>query len=260
MIDNLPENFDRLHAEEERLRSESIGAIKASENLQAHAIMIERSMDLLTYFCLQHKAADEDTLTVQLLGIRVFNGAASALKLLMSGYYQASALQQRDLLETAFLLSYFQSDRALIAQWRGSDGRARQKNFAPVVVRRALDDRDGFTERKRDKAYKLLCELAGHPTHAGFRMLTNQHGGDAKCGPFFDASSLKAVYEELVKLLVQAAGTFTMFFKVSSRNDYAMKLSFMEAQNEWMEKFFNRSMDRAQLDELRALAKAAGVS
>jgi hypothetical protein len=69
----------------------------------------------------------------------------------MSGYYQASALQQRDLLETAFLLSYFQSDRALIAQWRGSDQRVRQKNFAPVVVRRALDDRDGFTERKRDK-------------------------------------------------------------------------------------------------------------
>jgi hypothetical protein len=116
MTNKLPDNFDRLHTGEEFLRGKSIEAIQASENLRAHAVMIERSMDLIDYFCRQHKAADEDTLTVQLLGIRVFNAAASALKLLMSGYYQASALQQRDMLETAFLLSYFQSDRALIAQ------------------------------------------------------------------------------------------------------------------------------------------------
>jgi hypothetical protein len=60
-------------------------------------------------------------------------------------------------------------------------------------------------------------------------MLTPRPGGDAHCGPFFEVTSLTAVYEELVKLLVQAAGTFTMFFKASSKNDYTMKLSFMEA-------------------------------
>jgi hypothetical protein len=73
--------------------------------------------------------------------------ARSAHKLLLSGHYQASALQQRDLLETIFLLDYFRTDSGPIATWRGSDERARQKNLDPAVTRKALDQRDGFTAR-----------------------------------------------------------------------------------------------------------------
>ena len=91
-------------------------------------------------------------------------------------------------------------------------------------------------------------------------MLAPRTGGDAHCGPFFEITSLTAVSEELVKLLVQAASTFTMFFEATGSKDYVMQIAFMEAQGEWMEKFLKRPFDRAQLDELRTLATAAAFS
>src|SRR5215510_8651515 len=109
-----------------------------------------------------------------MLGIRLFNGAAAVLKLCLSGYYQTAALQARDLLETAFLLDLFTADAALIAVWRADSNDAR---FRPVRGRLTLDDRDGFRERKREQAYKLLCELAGHPNEKGFRLLTGKARG-----------------------------------------------------------------------------------
>lgn len=58
-------------------------------------------------------------------------------------------------------------------------------------------------------------------------MLAPRPGGDAHCGPFFEITSLTAVYEELVKLLVQAASTFTMFFEATGSKDYVMQIAFM---------------------------------
>lgn len=257
MEERFPANFGLLHSGEEFIRGKSVEAIEASENFLAHARLIERAMDLIDYFVRQHKAADDDALTIQLLGIRLFNGAASAVNLLLAGYYQTSALQQRDMLETAFLLDFFQSDRTLIAKWRGSSSGERRKSFAPVVVRNALDTRDGFTERKRDKAYKLLCELAGHPTYAGFRMLSPQPGGDAHCGPFFEATAFKATYEELTKIVFQGSSTFTRFFKARTKGEYVTKIAFMEAQGRWAEKFYGHAFDQAAIDELRTLAASA---
>ncbi|MES2150681.1 MAG: hypothetical protein V4508_12920 [Pseudomonadota bacterium] len=43
----------------------------------------------------------------QLLGIRMFNSAATALKLALTGYNQAGFSRVRDLLETTHLLDYF---------------------------------------------------------------------------------------------------------------------------------------------------------
>lgn len=252
----FPENFNSLHEHEESLRAESIEVIKSSETFLVHATMIERAMNLIDYFVRQHKAENEDTKTIQLLGIRLFNGAASAMKLLLSGYYQTSALQQRDILETVFLLDYFRSHRKLIAEWRTGNDRTRRDKFSPASVRKALDKRDGFTERKREKAYKLLCELAVHPTYAGFRMLTSRPGGDVNSGPFFDSTSFKAVYEELVKHLAEAGSVFIQFFPENANKDYVMKISYMETQGQWAEKILGRPFDRSQIDELRALADA----
>jgi hypothetical protein len=62
-------------------------------------------MDCIDYFVRFFEASNKDQLTIQLLGIRLFNGAASALQLL-AGYYQISGVNQRDLLETAFLIDF----------------------------------------------------------------------------------------------------------------------------------------------------------
>lgn len=259
MAQSFPENFKRLHTGEEFVRGKSIEAIEGSEDLLAHAGLIEASMDLIDHFNRKHVARDDDTLTIQLLGIRLFNATASAMKLLLSGYYQTSALQQRDLLETIFLLGYFTTDMTLIAKWRASDERTRRKDFAPAAVRKALDQRDGFTERKRDKAYKLLCELAVHPTYAGFRMLTPIPGGNAHCGPFFEFTAFKAVYEELAKHALQAGVAFTRFFEAARHEDYVAKIHFMEVQGRWVERFYKQPFDQVKIDEMRALADKAAA-
>jgi hypothetical protein len=253
MKKSFPENFENLHRGEEFLRSESIKAIEASEDLTTHVYLIKSAMDLIDHFARSYPHDDEDTLTIQLLGIRLFNGLASVMKLLLSGYYQTSALQQRDLLETVFLLDFFQIDRSRIAIWRASDTKERLKNFRPVVIRTALDDRDGFTERKREKAYNVLSELAGHPSHTGFRMLTPVPGGDAHCGPFFEPTAMKANLEELAKHAAQAGVIFTRFFEKRVKEDHATSISWAEEFGVWCEKFYGRPFDRAQIHEMRAL-------
>src|SRR5688572_3239076 len=114
------ENFHVLHKCEETIRAQSIEAINASKSFRMHAELIEHTMSLLWYFIREHQSSSEDVRTIQLFGIRLFNATASVLKLLLSGYYQTSVLQQRDLLEIIFLLDYFRTDQSLIAEWRSS--------------------------------------------------------------------------------------------------------------------------------------------
>src|SRR5262245_53853901 len=133
MTNTYPENLANLHRGEEELRAKSIAHARASETLSAHIAMIHSAMDLIDYFCRQHRHENEDQLTIQVLGIRLFNACASALKLLLSAYYQTAALQERDLLETAFLLDLFTADETLIAAWRANSTDPR---FKPVRVRK----------------------------------------------------------------------------------------------------------------------------
>ena len=125
--------------------------------------------------------------------------------------------------------------------------------FSAAKIRIALDDRDGFTERKREAHYKLLCTLAGHATFDGFRMLTPLAGGDAHCGPFFEDTALRATLSELANLIIMGGQLFTKFFKGRSRTDYLTKIVFMEANGHWFERFYHQPFDRAPLNEMRAL-------
>jgi hypothetical protein len=252
---SYPENLTNLHRGEEELRAKSIAFIEASETLSAHVAMIHSAMDLIDYFCRQHQHQTDDQLAIQLLWIRLFNASASALKLLLSGYYQTAALQERDPLETTFLLDLFTADQTLIAAWRADSADPR---FRPVCVPKVLDDRDGFMERNREKAYKLLCDLAAAPNEKGFRLLTNKPGGDANCGPFFDEALLTALIEELVKLIVRGAGAFTRFFEGANKTGFSAKLAFLEAQGRWFERFYARPFDQAGMEEMRAMLAKLG--
>lgn len=181
----LPENFMLLHQGQEFIRSKSIEAIKAHDALPDHFEVAEQAMNLFDHFSRAYANEDEDQLVIQLLGIRLFNGTAAAIQLMLSGYYQAAVLQLRDLLEVGFLLDYFQLDRSQIAVWKTCDEAQRIKLFSPAKIRIALDDRDGFFEKKREQHYKLLCSLGGHATMQGFRMVRPTGDGLAHCGPFF---------------------------------------------------------------------------
>lgn len=248
----FPDNFARLHAGEEFLREKSIEAVAGKQALAAHAHMIEGGMDTLDYFSRNYQTTDVDLQTVQNLGARLFNGAAAALKLMLSGYYQKAALTERDMLETVFLLDFFTIDRAKIAEWRTSDQQTRWNKFKPGQIRIALDKRDGFAEGKRKADYDRFSALAGHPTPEGFQML-RPRGMDAHVGPFFDETALEAVLSELAKLAVIAGEKFEMFFSIRAVEDAVTKIAGTEGRAHWAEVFFGRPFDPECSAELRRI-------
>jgi hypothetical protein len=176
---------------------------------------------------------------------------------MLAGYYQCSVMIQRDLLEVSFLLDYFKSNPKLIAEWKACSETERNKKFSAFEIRKFLDDRDGFTERKRAEHYKLLCNLGAHASYQGFQLLQPVPDGDAHCGPFFAETSLTPTISELAKIATLAAGNFTMFFSPDSIADLEVKLRFMEKQSFWFERFVGKGFDRGQIDQMRALLARA---
>ncbi len=251
-MSKIPTNFERLHEGEEFIRARSLEGVEKSDDLVLH-LACEKAADLIHYFIHRDDHRDDDDLTVRLLGIRMFNGLNTTLKLLQAGYYQASTLQQRDIIETFFLLDYFLADRSLIARWRLADDKVLRDEFAPVVIRKALDARDAFTGQKRAAHYKMFSSLAGHPNPRGFQMLKLPDGSH-HCGPFFEETALKATISELGKSAIQAAGIFAQFFRPKSKVDYQVKLAFLDIQRVWLKRFFGvEAPDPTQLDEMRAM-------
>jgi hypothetical protein len=131
-----------------------------------------------------------------MLGIHLFNAAASGLKLALSGYYQTAFQQARDIMETGFLLDYFRTSPDQISVWKASDRATRRKLFDPVKIRIALDDRDGDTGMRRAEEYNKLSEMASHATFRGFRLTARQ--GFGELGPFVEVVNLKAWLHEMV--------------------------------------------------------------
>jgi hypothetical protein len=252
-VSPIPENLLRMHAGEDFLRSKSLEAIGHDEHLSRHVALIETVMDTLNLLSLNPaEGEDEDTKTVCLLGMRLFNACGASFRLIVSGYYQIAAMVLRDLLETVFLLGFFKIQPASIKVWRTADEAIRKKEFAPIKVRKALDEKDGFTEKKRAGAYNLLCELAAHPTYKGLVMLAPQAQG-YHCGPFFDPTALKALIEELARITVQAGCNYSPFFKGDTKQKMETKLHLMEVGGEWMEMYYGRYFDRREVDEMKAM-------
>ncbi len=91
----FPQNLDNLALGEDLIRTKSKDAIMASNTLTLHTHMIERSLNILDYIVKNHVHRDEDQLIIQMLMIRLFNYGASAIKLMMAGYYQTSVMVMR---------------------------------------------------------------------------------------------------------------------------------------------------------------------
>lgn len=231
----LPENLDRLHGGEEFLRGKSIEALE-DDRLRLHADVIEQAMNMADGLR-QFETDDEDLKLIQVLGMRTFNALGAAMKLCLSGYYQNAALILRDVLETTFLVDLFGGDRTLIAKWRMADKAARLKEFAPVKVRTRLDDRDGFTERKRAAMYDMFSELAGHATMQSVAMLQPK-GMDAQIGPFFDATALEAVLSEAGRLAVQFGEQLDGFMPDPKGRSLALRHGFAAEKVRWLATFY----------------------
>jgi hypothetical protein len=196
-------DIEETHGHEEKLRQESMALIASDPKLSRRLEMIQKAMVLIFGYTIEHTSRSEDETTMQLLGIRLFNAAASGLKLALSGYYQTAFHQARDIMETGFLLDYFRTSAEQRAVWKRSDRKTRRELFDPVKIRIALDERDGDPTKKRAEEYNKLSELASHATFRGFSLTTR--GGFGELGPFVEKTNLLAWLEEMVLRLGPSA-------------------------------------------------------
>lgn len=248
----FPKNFDVLAAGEEEIRLKSRAHIVSSFDSTLHARMIEQTMSMLDHTAKRRPHSDEDDLVLLMLAARLFNSGASAMKLLMTGYYQSSVMIIRDILETTFLLDFFRSNHAQIAIWRTCTEKERIKQFGAGKIRNALDDRDGYTERKRGEAYNLLCQIGTHATYMGFQMLQAKGSNLAHVGPFFEPASLDAVLTELANTIMQAGGQ-TRYAGERDILDYWMSIDYLTMQADWSDHFYGTKMDRTKIAEIQAM-------
>jgi hypothetical protein len=246
----FPEQFDLLHEGEEILRGKAKAAIARSNDLLRHFNGIAEAMTAIDHFSRSYAGVGDDEHTIQLLGIRLFNTSAGAVQGVMGGYYQNSVMLLRDLLEVTFLIDFFGSNRERIAEWRGCTENERNKKFPAILVRKALDDRDSYTNRKREAHYKLLCSLGAHASWEGFELLRPVPGGDAQVGPYFAERAFDATASELAKICITAAEVFLPCFKPKSLRDYEAMLKFKEANISWLGHFFG-PVDETHLYRMR---------
>ena len=212
MSDQLSlDNLSALHAEEEKLRLKALELVSRDSQLQLHVAVIGNAMNLADLFR-QFPTDDEDMKAIQLLGMRAFNAFGSSLKLALSGYGQNSALIMRLILEIVFLLELLEGDRSLIERWRCADEKERKEKFWPAQVRKDLDDRCGFKEKKRGQHYKLLSEFAAHPTMKSVDWMRPRQDGDAQGMPFVEEGVLEDVLYEMARLAVMFGDILDHFF------------------------------------------------
>lgn len=231
----LPENLGSLHAEEERIRTESLRLIEEAENLRDHLSMIHGAMAIIHALAHDYANATNDELTVQYLGLRVFNSAAASIKLSLSGYYQPAFALVRDVVETVALLDYLGTYQDKIAVWKASDKNARISQFGPGAIRKALNDRDAFPGNKRKESYDRLSEYASHATAPGFQLLAPE--GLGRIGPFASEKYLRPWLEEAVKYLVHGGAVFIEHFSHVDPPLLLEKAHFLEQAIRWRERY-----------------------
>jgi hypothetical protein len=196
------ENLKRLHECEEKLRAESLASIDKSATLKEHFHIVQEAINIVYGLTHDHLHRSDDELTLQRLGIRLFNASAASVNLALSGYYQIAFAQLRDIVETYFLLDYFSTNKDKIAVWRVADLKSK---FRPYVIRNELDKRDGDASNEREAIYGRLSAYASHVTNQGFKLTTKENMGEI--GPF--------VSKELLTVFI----SFQQTYFVTSSSD-----------------------------------------
>ena len=191
----------------------------------------------LAYHYRQFSTQDEDLKVIQVLGMRTFNAFAASMKLVLSGYGQVAGLIVRDIWETAFLMDIFRTDRASIQRWRIADEPERKNHFSPVSVRKALDARDGFEDKHRAEIYRMLSELAAHPSMKSAFLMRRRKDGDAYIGPFIETAPLAAVLYEIGRVAVQVGAVIDHFFPETWADMHSARLAYKASRQSWLDTF-----------------------
>jgi len=249
----LPENLESLNKQEEENRTQSILQINVDSKLKDHLEIVYTSLNMLYDITTSYKNQTDDELTIQYIGIRLFNSIASSLKLLLAGYYQSSIILQRDILETGFLLDFFSIDQSKILDWKKSNNKQRYNKYRPSIIRKALDDRDGFKERKREQIYQRMCEYAAHPTYQGIKLVAPK--GLANIGPFFDIQFLKSLVEELAMRVPFFTLIYLGHFKRLPSGFLKIRADFLDKVKTWSQKYLKLDLSHIEINSIKEMGK-----
>jgi hypothetical protein len=236
---SLPENIENLHKQEEKTRSEALRVISGDTALKDHLQTIEASLDTIYAFTRECVNQIEDELAIQGLGIRLFNAGASALSLMLAGYYQNSLMLLRDGLETGFLIDYFSIDRTKIQEWRQCDEKDRNRKFSPAEILRALDAHDKVTGGKRAQIYKLVC-IWGASDLRRIQVCGPKRAW--RNWPLFQPKIPTGLVGELVKHLCDSALVYAGHFPGASTNLLNGKALFLNDIRPWAKKYLGLNL------------------
>ncbi|MEK4159568.1 MULTISPECIES: hypothetical protein [Paenibacillus] len=226
----LPENLSGIYGEEERIRAISLELVENDSSQSNSLQQIFDSLNTIYSILKVHVTDNPDELAIQYLGIRLFNSISSMQKLLFSGYYQSAFMIMRDVIETGSLLDYFTLDNTNIAIWRECSESERKNKFKQVSIREALDNRDGYTTKKRYQIYSMYSEYASHPTFSGSKLVSKQ--GLGHIGPFYESKYLVAGIQDLTRFTVYFTIIFISFFK-GSHGVLLLKSNYLSKIKEW---------------------------
>jgi hypothetical protein len=231
------DNLTSLHKHEEELRTRSLAFIEADAGLSDHWKLVAEAMNAIYAFSYDHPHESENELTLQYLGIRLFNVAGASIKLALSGYYQNAFGQLRDMIETSFLVDYLSTYPEKIDEWKRADKKKRISHFGAGFIRNALDKRDGYTSGERKRIYDLISELASHASYLGISLTTTGPDNMAQVGPFFDDKKLASWLGEMAMRLSLAA---LILLPQPSESDIKLLMTqrhYLKVVNEWWSKY-----------------------
>jgi hypothetical protein len=227
------DNLDGLHTLEESIRKQSLDHLNQDSRLHEHYAMSAISINIIHTFAITHQKISEDELTIQKLGLRLFNNGSTAIKLGLAGYYQRALDIIRDNIELYFLLDYFLTWPEQISVWSKTSSKERKLNFSPIKIREALDSRDKFTEKKRYETYSIFSEYATHASFDGFKLLVSKVTNLHNIGPFFDVALLDTTMCELARHQCYAAAVFTLHFPNTTKEISDGKDGFFLYAHDW---------------------------
>jgi len=231
------DNLTSLHQHEEGMRARSLAAIEADAGLSDHWSLVAEAMSAIYAFTHDHVHESENELTLQYLGIRLFNVAGASIKLALSGYYQNAFGQLRDMIETSFLVDYLSTYPEKIDEWKRADKKKRIPHFGAGVIRNALDKRDGYTSGERKRIYDVISELASHASYQGISLTTTGPDNMAQVGPFFDDKKLASWLGEMAMRLSLAAMVLLPNPSGRDMNFLMAQRHYLKVVNTWWSKY-----------------------
>ena len=116
----------------------------------------------------------------------------------------------------------------------GADKKEKRKKFSPGAIRKALDERDGFTGKKRQQHYNLFSELAAHPTLKSMDLMRPGSKGDVQAMPFMELDFLRNILFEMARLALMFGDVLDCFFFDTWADGHQVRLTYKQARKRWL--------------------------